>query len=379
MFPPCVSAPYKASKTRCVVHPSRLPSCSRCNLFSHVHASPRSAVIDDVQDLQNASFTRADGETTIRFTYPLAWFRQYTPVNEERVWLIFAHGPRENPAAPFSYHGLNRGQAQVPNFGARVASSSPPPPSPPESDNLNLQISNKLRLTVTVHDDHTATATLTLSETVPWLGFAVSHSGRMVLPEASRAVVGTPTGVLKRRLRAKDLTSVSRSTEVELNQDLIDSSFVSIDGVSTLRFRTTVDWFKQFANGASDVWFLYAHGELGLATGAFGFHGQNKGSVFVPSFVPSDTPDAFPPSPSPPRSPALQNFKSLADGRLQVSWETEANDAIHFLIHVDTSASWLAMAVSEEGRMVLPNPSSSVIGNTNGVVKATLIAQNPES
>eukprot|EP00965_Chrysotila_dentata_P048375 1604626-Pleurochrysis_carterae.AAC.2 len=56
-------------------------------------------------------------------------------------------------------------------------------------------------------DTDMVVVTLTLNAEVGWLALAVSASGRMIDEHRSKAIVGTPSGLLKRTLNVKDVTS----------------------------------------------------------------------------------------------------------------------------------------------------------------------------
>ncbi|KAL3928206.1 MAG: hypothetical protein SGPRY_002489 [Prymnesium sp.] len=136
-----------------------------------------------------------------------------------------------------------------------------------------------------LHPDETVSATLQLSQMVGWLSLGVSEVGRMTMPNPSFAVVGSDSSVSKHVLGEQDLLSSSRTAPLDPLQDLSEASFNRFDGFSTLRFRTALSWFTRYANlTTGEIHLIYAHGEAGEVTSAFGYHANLRGSVRVAGF-----------------------------------------------------------------------------------------------
>lgn len=143
------------------------------------------------------------------------------------------------------------------------------------------------------------TVTLLLNELVGWLAFGVSHSGQMVSPAPSHAVVGTNGGVRTHTLALQNIRDVGESAPIDDAQHLEGTSFTHDDGQTKLQFRAPLTWLTQYANAVGEpVWFIYAHGST--STSSFGYHELHRGNVQILGFgmalSPQTTPNAPPPS-----------------------------------------------------------------------------------
>ncbi|KAL3916294.1 MAG: hypothetical protein SGPRY_006884, partial [Prymnesium sp.] len=121
---------------------------------------------------------------------------------------------------------------------------------------------------------------------VAWLALAVSREGRMVLPQPSRALVGSAAGVRRHLLTEQDVASISRSAPLDEEGWLAEASFEFSNGFTSLHFTTNLSWFTSMdSNLTGTLDFLYAHGKLGETVGDLGYHGfSHRGSVRVDSF-----------------------------------------------------------------------------------------------
>lgn len=192
-----------------------------------------------------------------------------------------------------------------------------------------VQVKPGLRLSWRLNDDGNVSVALTLNSIVGWMGFAVSKTGRMVFPTPSRAVVGTSSGVQRRRLVAQVIPNVTHTAPVEEVQDLLNASFAHADGSSILQFTTSLAWFMQYSDPESSgtAWFLYSHGTPGNANEEFGYHGLNRGNLELTRF---DSPHHVPQqalSPPPPLAssftPVTRTFVPGPDAKL--TWSHHAN------------------------------------------------------
>jgi len=120
--------------------------------------------------------------------------------------------------------------------------------------------------------------TLTLEKNVQWLALAVSHSGMMISPQPSKAVVGTAGSVQKRSLVVQNPSDIGESAPLDTDQNLQEASFVSENGATFLSYRLPkADFTRWVDRSTGTVHFLYAYG-----SDAFGFHGFRRGVFTAP-------------------------------------------------------------------------------------------------
>ncbi|KAL1515118.1 hypothetical protein AB1Y20_004181 [Prymnesium parvum] len=261
---------------------------------------------------------------------------------------------------------------------APVSYTIPEPAVNISASSDTVQLKPGMVFTWTLGADGNVSATVTLNAIVGWLALAVSESGRMVNPTPSFAVVGSNAGVRKHRLINQDPVNVAHTAPVEAVQDLLDTSFARADGKTILRFRTSLEWFTQYAatnNGAA--WFIFAHAPPPDPDTNFGYHGLNRGNYLINGFglaQPPSPPTAPPQSPQPP-----PETKSVSVGsNLRLNWIHDMDTATTTIsLRLEQNVQWLAFAVSEVGQMITPQPSRAVVGSSpNSVLKRTLIAKD---
>ncbi|KAL3920924.1 MAG: hypothetical protein SGPRY_005079, partial [Prymnesium sp.] len=120
---------------------------------------------------------------------------------------------------------------------------------------------------------------------VPWLSVAVSHSGRMVQPQPSKAVIGDVTSSsvtmydLVSQVPSSAMQSVSRA---ESDGILTDASISYADDATTLRFRASNSWLSTFVGSDPSVWLLWSHGSELLPHSFPSYHADNRGALTVP-------------------------------------------------------------------------------------------------
>ncbi|KAL1520672.1 hypothetical protein AB1Y20_022242 [Prymnesium parvum] len=350
----------------------------------------RSAPMEADQYVEQASFNRVDGTSRLQFRAPLSWFNKFAAQPSSGIRLIYAHAAPGDASYPFAYHGLHRGNARILGLGHALpprAAPASPPPAPPLAQTRSITPRANMQLSWTHNEDSTTTMTLRLAEHVQWLALAASATGRMILPEPSRAVVGViGRGVYKRTLKAQDVTSVPSSAPLDAVQDLTAASVAHDNGATVLKFTVAQSFLTQFSNGGSNVDFIYSHGEPNLPTSTFGYHGlQRRGHIPIADFVAGSsgfTPVASPPPPSPPWQPnALVPIELTPRAGVYLSmfggnWSTIAVELV-----VQQQVPWLSVAVSQSGWMTDPTPSKAIVGDlsSSSLHVYDLVYQDPSS
>jgi len=323
----------------------------------------RSAPLQGNQLLREASFSQADGVSSLTFRTSLSWFTRHTNVAGTGVWFIYAHGSSVDQSELFSYHGLNRGNMHVRDF-VRDSNSNSAPPPPPLAAVRSIKPRDHIELTW-VSTLTTTSFSLRVQQNVPWLALGISAEGNMISPQPSRAVVGTVGfGVQKRTLKAQDMTYISASAPLDAVQDLVDASVSRENGATILIFTVSQSFVTQFANGGSAVHLIYSHGEPGAATSAFsfGYHGPRRGSILIPDFVQREDSPLAPP-PSPPRFPSSKAIELKPQDGVVLTVGSVDSALASIELVVETRVPWLAVAVSHSGWMVDPQPSKAIVAD----------------
>jgi len=349
------------------------------NTLSADHTAP----VDARQDLQMASFVRANGKTTLSFIATEDWLEHHA-AEDGSLWFIFSHADPDDQSNPaFGYHGPRRGATNVNVRGL--------PPAPPSVFDGSLQLKQGMKLNWSYNSDG-ASFWLTLEESVEWLALGLSHNGQMI---TSLAVVGSSVGVQQHKLVVKDLTSASATAPLAPPTGIWLESFTNSDGVATLTFRATTSWLTQYLSENNDnLFFVWAHGRPGDVSHTFSYHGDNRGSAlamdfFVPlhnGVVGNGGGAGGPPSsgiarapPAPPGS--VKGNKAV--GGLSLTWHVH-NDKAWFTVQLNQEVGWLAIAVSYMGWMFLDpstgvsQPSLAAVASDDGVKEYKLIGQNPQ-
>jgi len=350
----------------------------------------RSAPMEADQYVEQASFNRVDGTSRLQFRAPLSWFNKFAAQPSSGIRLIYAHAAPGDASYPFAYHGLHRGNARILGLGHALpprAAPASPPPAPPLAQTRSITPRANMQLSWTHNEDSTTTMTLRLAEHVQWLALAASATGRMILPEPSRAVVGViGRGVYKRTLKAQDVTSVPSSAPLDAVQDLTAASVAHDNGATVLKFTVAQSFLTQFANGGSNVDFIYSHGEPNLPTSTFGYHGlQRRGHIPIADFVAGSsgfTPVASPPPPSPPWQPnALVPIELTPRAGVYLSMFGGNSSTIAVDLVVQQQVPWLSVAVSQSGWMTDPTPSKAIVGDlsSSSLHVYDLVYQDPSS
>jgi len=140
---------------------------------------------------------------------------------------------------------------------------------------------------------------------VPWVAIAMSHSGWMVAPEPSKAVVGdvTSSTVTKHKLVYQNPSSPAQSITADLDDAALTHTSISYaDGITTLRFRAPLSWLTAYEGDDSSAWLLWAHGGSVLPRSFPSYHVGHRGKqlLFLSDLRSKSPPPALlsPPSPS---------------------------------------------------------------------------------
>ena len=107
-----------------------------------------------------------------------------------------------------------------------------------------------------------------------WLAVGFSHSGGMVDPQPTRAVIGSSAGVLKHTLQGMSKAGVT----ADARQDLTGTRFTQENGVSTMAFTATLAYMETYAtrsSGTVSAWLIWAHGSSTVPT--VDYHLGNRG------------------------------------------------------------------------------------------------------
>lgn len=169
-------------------------------------------------------------------------------------------------------------------------------------------------------DDGNVSVSLTLSTLVGWLALGVSHTGRMVHPSPSLAVVGSAEGVLPYRLTAQDAANASRSATHDPLAALGETRFSQADGKTSVGFSVPLSWFDRYLDEARGIWFIFAHGEPGQLSQRLGYHAMRRGSSRVVGFAPTGG-GPMPPLSQPPSTQPLATGSVSPQEGLTLSWE----------------------------------------------------------
>lgn len=110
----------------------------------------------------------------------------------------------------------------------------------------------------------------------------VSHSGRMVEPQPSVAMVGDVTSGEVAEYELLNMMPSSPSSAVRRKEgSFLHASVHSYDGQINLAVRVPIAWLTQFAANSSPVWLLWAHGNSIMPLRFPSYHTGSRGSLPV--------------------------------------------------------------------------------------------------
>ncbi|KAL1499200.1 hypothetical protein AB1Y20_013708 [Prymnesium parvum] len=282
------------------------------------------------------------------------------------------------PTMPVAAVGVSDGVTTDIQLGD--TSQQPLPPSPPFVQTKSFSPRPGVVLEWTRTGVAATRVSLRVELHVQWLAFAVSATGKMILPLPSRAVVGTMSqGVYQRTLVAKDMTAISSSAPIDSVQSLTNASLTQVDGATILAFTVDHSFLTQFTEGGSAVNFIFSHGEPDSPSSTFGYHGPRRGSMLIQDFETTSisAPSSPPPSPWLPLSTAPVEFTPQAGVSLVVALK-EVSSVASIKLVLQRQVPWLSVAVSHSGWMTDPNSSKAVVGDlASSVFEYNLVSQNP--
>ena len=243
---------------------------SKYSLTGLVKPSP-----DATQDFVGATFTQADGVSTLTYAAPLSWLEQFAPAPEGQVTFTWARGSQD----ALAYHGSTKGSKTVLTIRPPRGVASPSPPMPPPLPAASPSPESVLPEVVLryVADNGNVTVTVTYGG-MGWLAFGVSSGGMVGGQVVIGAAAGNgANGALDAQMYP--LTGYSKPSPDAGQYMITGATFAQRDGKSILSFTAPLSWFEQFSSAGGALNLIWATG----SSNSLAYHEANRGEYTLAS------------------------------------------------------------------------------------------------